>query len=237
MDIVDLTPDLRMLVLDNPGQAYLLRQGEHVILVDTGTAGQADSIAEALENWGSGRDALTHVLLTHWHPDHAGSASALSEWPHAKIWAHKSDAPIIRGDQPGYFPVLTHAEEAFYVQAVGQVPDADSCRVDRELEDDETLAEISARVISTPGHTEGSIAFYFPKEKVLFTGDVASKQQDQVVLGPFDLDRDAARRSFRRLADLDVDAVCFGHGDPLTGAETRKLHDAARAETVPDPLG
>ena len=65
MDIIDLTPSLRMLILDNPGQAYLIRQGEHVILIDTGTAGQADSIAAALESWGSSRDALTHVLLTH----------------------------------------------------------------------------------------------------------------------------------------------------------------------------
>ena len=133
--------------------------------------------------------------------------------------------------------MLSPTEEGFYAQAVGHVPDAGPSRVDRELEDDETLDEISARVISTPGHTDGSIAFYFPGEKVLFTGDVATEQQGQVILGPFDLDRDAARRSFRRLADLDVDTVCFGHGSPLTGEDTKKLQDAAHAETVPDPLG
>jgi len=237
VNIVDVTPNLRMLVLDNPGQAYLVRSGEHVVLVDTGTAGQAESIAEALESWGSSRDALTHVLLTHWHPDHAGSAAALSEWPGVKIWAHRSDAPIVRGEEPGSFPVLTPTEEGLYAQAVGHVPDAAPSRVDRELEDDETLEEISVRVISTPGHTEGSIAFYFPDEKILFTGDVATEQQGQVVLGPFDVDRDAARASFRRLGDLDVDSVCFGHGNPLTGEDTKKLRDAAHAETVPDPLG
>jgi glyoxylase-like metal-dependent hydrolase (beta-lactamase superfamily II) len=237
MNMIDVTPDLRMLVLDNPGQAYLVRHGEHVVLVDTGTAGQAEAIAEALESWGSSRDALTHVLLTHWHPDHVGSAGALGGWPNAKIWAHRADAPIIRGDQPGGFPVLTHTEEAFYAQAVGHVPDAAPARVDRELEDDEILDEIGVRVIATPGHTEGSIAFSFPDEKILFTGDVATLQQGRVVLGPFDVDRDAARRSFRRLADLDVETVCFGHGEPLTGEDVTKLAEATHAETVPDPLG
>jgi glyoxylase-like metal-dependent hydrolase (beta-lactamase superfamily II) len=237
MEIVDLKPTLRMLVLDNPGQAYLVRHGASAILIDTGTAGQADSIAEALADWGLNRDALTHVLLTHWHPDHVGSAAEISTWPNARIWAHRSDAPFIRGDQPGYFPVLTPTEEGFYAQAVGHVPDAAPSRVDRELGDDEILDEIGARIISTPGHTEGSIAIHFPEDRVLFTGDVATLQQGQVVLGPFDLDRMKARDSFRRLGDLDIDTVCFGHGEPLTGADTAKLQSATHADTVPDPLG
>jgi glyoxylase-like metal-dependent hydrolase (beta-lactamase superfamily II) len=92
-------------------------------------------------------------------------------------------------------------------------------------------------VVSTPGHTDGSVVFSFPDEKALFTGDVATSRDGQVLLGPFDVDRAAARRSFRRLADLDVETVCFGHGAPLTGDATETFRRATRAETVPDPLG
>lgn len=110
-------------------------------------------------------------------------------------------------------------------------------RVDRELDDNEVLDAIGARVLSVPGHTDGSIALHFPNEAVLFTGDVAIQQQGQVMLGPFDHDRARARESFRRFADIDVDTVCFGHGQPLRGDETAKLRAAATANEVPDPLG
>jgi glyoxylase-like metal-dependent hydrolase (beta-lactamase superfamily II) len=237
MNIVDLRPDLRMVLDNGPGQAYLLRRGRQVVLVDTGIAGQGDALAAALRDWGLDRDALTHVLLTHWHPDHAGSAAELAAWPGVQIWAHHADAPIIRGDAGGTLPALTHAEEGLYAHIAGSVPDAPASRVDRELGDDELLTALKARVIATPGHTDGSIALLFDEAGVLFTGDIATEHEGQVILGPFNHDRAEARESFRRFATLDADVVCFGHGRPLQGADTTKLRAAATAHTVPDPLG
>jgi glyoxylase-like metal-dependent hydrolase (beta-lactamase superfamily II) len=237
MNLVELRPDLRMVLDDGPGQAYLLRRGSEAVLVDTGIAGQGDSVAAALIDWGLDRDALTHVLLTHWHPDHAGSAAEISSWPNVKVWAHQVDAPIIRGDVAGSFAHLTHAEEGLYSEISGTVPDAPPSRVDRELTDDEVLAELDASVVSTPGHTDGSIALHFHAAGVLFTGDVATENHGYVILGPFNHDRARARESFRRFADIDVDTVCFGHGQPLLGHDTHKLRDAASAAQIPDPLG
>lgn len=154
-----------------------------------------------------------------------------------KIWAHRVDAPIIRGDAEGTFPDLTHSEAGLYAQISGTVPDAVPSRVDRELSDDELLTELDAHVISTPGHTGGSIALHFPAAGVLFTGDVATENQGYVILGPFNHDRGQARASFRRFADIDVETVCFGHGQPLQGQDTLKLRESAAAAEVPDPLG
>jgi glyoxylase-like metal-dependent hydrolase (beta-lactamase superfamily II) len=237
MNVVGLRPDLRMVLDQGPGQAYLLRRGPEAVLIDTGIAGQGNAIAEALRGWGLDRESLTHVVLTHWHPDHAGSAAELATWPNVQIWAHRGDAPIIRGDNYGSFPALTHAEEGLYAQISGSIPDSAPSRVDRELDDNEVLDAIGARVLSTPGHTDGSIALHFPDEAVLFTGDVATEHEGQVFLGPFNHDRPLARNSFRRFADIDVDTVCFGHGQPLRGDDTAKLRAAATAAEVPDPLG
>ena len=237
MNVVDIRSDLRMVLDSGTGQAYLLRRGTQAVLIDTGIAGQGDAIADALVDWGLDREALTHVLLTHWHPDHVGSAAEVSNWPNAQIWAHRLDAPIIRGHSYGTFPSLTPTEQQFYAQIAGTVPSADAARVDRELGDDEYPEGLGARVIYTPGHTDGSIAFLFEEAGVLFTGDVATEQQGQVVLGPFDNDRPTARQSFRKFADIEVDIVCFGHGQPLVGEETNKLKAAAKADEVPDPLG
>ena len=237
MKMVELRPDLRMVLDDGPGQAYLLRRGSEAVLNDTGIAGQGDSVAAALRDWGLDRDALTHVLLTHWHPDHAGSAAEISAWPNVKVWAHRADAPIIRGETHGSFAQLTHAEEGLYAQISGSIPDAAPSRVDRELADDERLTELGASVVSTPGHTDGSIALHFHEVGALFTGDVATERQGYVFLGPFNHTLAKARESFRRFAGIDVGTVCFGHGQPLQGQDTQKLRDAARADQVPDPLG
>jgi glyoxylase-like metal-dependent hydrolase (beta-lactamase superfamily II) len=237
MNVVDIRPDLRMVLDSGPGQAYLLRRGAQAVLIDTGIAGQGGAIADALAGWGLGREALSHVLLTHWHPDHVGSAAEVGDWPNAQVWAHRLDASIIRGDSYGSLPHLTHTEEQFYAQIAGTVPDAAPAKVDRELGDDEHLEDLGARVLYTPGHTDGSIAFLFEEAGVLFTGDVATVYEGQVILGPFDKDRPTARHSFRRFADIEVDTVCFGHGQPLVGDETNKLKAAAKADEVPDPLG
>lgn len=55
---------------------------------------------------------------------------------------------------------------------------------------------------------------------MLFTGDtVAATPTGEVILGVFNLDEDAMLAGFHRLAALDIETACFGHGDPvLTGA-------------------
>jgi glyoxylase-like metal-dependent hydrolase (beta-lactamase superfamily II) len=237
MDVVDLRPDLRML-RGTPGQAYLFRWSGGVVLVDTGAVGAGGAVAAALRDWGADRDALTHVLLTHWHPDHAGSAAEIGAWPGVQVWAHRDDAPVVRGERAGAAPVLTEAEAALHAVVAGDLPDAPPARVDRELTE-EVLDELGLEVLGTPGHTDGSIALFARDEGVLFTGDIAAEHEGAVILGPFNVDRDRAAASFRRLGERagEADTICFGHGAPLDGAAARALRDAARAPAVPDPLG
>lgn len=236
MDVIDLRSDLRML-RSAPGQAYLLRWGSRVLLVDTGRLGEGPAVAAALRDWGLDRDALTHVVLTHWHADHAGSAAEIGAWPGVQVLAHRADAPVVRGERPGAAPVLTGTEEPLLAQVSRDLPDAPPARVDRELVDEEVLDEIGARVVATPGHTDGSLALHVVEAGVLFTGDIAAESRGQVILGPFNVDRARARESFRRLGEVPADAVCFGHGQPLLGSATAALHAAATAPEVPDPLG
>jgi glyoxylase-like metal-dependent hydrolase (beta-lactamase superfamily II) len=153
--------------------------------------------------------------------------------------AHRADAPVIRGDMPGPPPALTDEERpllARIMAAAGAAPGNGAgagaggqedgspglgpvppCRVDRELAEGDLLDfGGGAAVIGVPGHTDGSIAIHLPAHRLLFTGDsVASTEEGRVLLGPFNLDRAQAISSFRKLADLDVDFACFGHGDPV----------------------
>jgi len=84
-------------------------------------------------------------------------------------------------------------------------------------------------VVAAPGHTPGSIALHLPAARVLLAGDAAARGQDgSVILGVFNVDRAAAIASFRRLAALDVEVACFGHGEPAVKDAAAELRAVAQ---------
>ncbi len=103
--------------------------------------------------------------------------------------------------------------------------------------DDGDVLDDGLQVIWTPGHTPGSTALRHAERGLLFTGDTAAERDGAVFLGPFNIDRDRAKDSFRRLAEPGFTTVCFGHGDPLVGERAGLLRAAAGAAEVLDPLG
>jgi glyoxylase-like metal-dependent hydrolase (beta-lactamase superfamily II) len=234
VEIVDLAPDLRMLRFP-VGQAYAWRDGRDVTLVDTGPPGSADQVAAALDGWGRVR----RVILTHYHADHAGSAREVGEWPGVLVAAHHADARVVRGEAKGEWPRFTPAERELHAvvgAGLPDPPDVPQARVDLDLDDGDVLDD-GLQVIWTPGHTPGSIAVRHAERGLLFTGDTAAERDGAVFLGPFNIDRDRAKESFRRLAEPGVTTVCFGHGDALVGERTGLLRAAVSAAEVPDPLG
>ena len=49
-----------------------------------------------------------------------------------------------------------------------------------------------AKVLEVPGHTPGSIALYLPAVDAVLTGDAVAEFNGQVILGVFNVDREAA---------------------------------------------
>ena len=74
------------------------------------------------------------------------------------------------------------------------------------------------RVIETPGHTSGHIAFYLPARKLLFAGDAVRASNGGLALSPrmLNLDTAQALQSVRKLAAMDIAACLPGHGAPVT---------------------
>jgi glyoxylase-like metal-dependent hydrolase (beta-lactamase superfamily II) len=228
MDLVTVTGQVTLLRFD-VGQVYLWRDGDAFTLIDTGIAGSADAISGALGSLGGGPGALQRIVLTHCHDDHAGSAAEMAGRTGAEVLAGADDAPFIRGEQPQPAPNITERERPFFDAITPGVPPAPPCRVDRELQDGDTVDfGGGATVVHVPGHTPGSIALYLPAHRVLFTGDTIASVEGKPILGPFNVDRTLAKESFRRQVALDVNVACFGHGDPLVGDAAAALRAAAR---------
>jgi glyoxylase-like metal-dependent hydrolase (beta-lactamase superfamily II) len=219
MEQVSLTPELTLLRVGN-FQFYLVDDGDTRTLIDTGAPGTLDFVRQVI----SGLDL---IVLTHCHTDHCGSAADLRDWSGATVAAGAGDAAIIRGEMPAPQPVFEDWERALHAQvSVGLPWVAPAVPVDRELVGGEQLSfGGGAEILAIPGHTEGSIAVYLPESRVLFTGDTIANV-GQLTLGVFNQDRAQTVAAFRRLAELDVEVACFGHGEPLlsdAGAQLRAV--------------
>ncbi|CAO5235128.1 MBL fold metallo-hydrolase [Frankia sp. AgKG'84/4] len=213
------------------GHAYLWVDDDGLTLIDCGVAGSGARIAAGIRSLGRDPADVRQLVLTHFHHDHVGAANEVAAWGDVVICAHRDDAAVIRGRVAGAPPVLLDWERPIFEQAnAGGIVQAAPVRVDRDLDDGDTLEfGGGAQAVAAAGHTPGSVAIHLPEDGVLFTGDTVARLPDgQVILGVFNVDRDAAIMSLRRLAALDPDLACFGHGEPVTSGAGSALRDAAR---------
>jgi glyoxylase-like metal-dependent hydrolase (beta-lactamase superfamily II) len=231
MDVIELISGLHFLRFP-VGHAYLWHDPDGLTLVDTSVPGSAPEIATAIRALGQDPADLRRLLLTHFHADHAGSAAEIAAWGDIEVCAHHADAPFLRGEAPGPAPDLAGWERPLFDQVSRHLPAAPPApvRIDHELDDGDELAFGGGAIaVAVPGHTPGSVGFYLPGPRVLFTGDTAARRPDrQVMPGVFNTDCAEATASFRRLADLDADIACFGHGEPVSGDAAAQLRVAAQ---------
>jgi glyoxylase-like metal-dependent hydrolase (beta-lactamase superfamily II) len=150
-----------------PVNAFLIK-GERSILVDTGNPGDKQKILDALSSNGVTPKNISLIIITHCHSDHFGNIAALKEQTGAEVAIHKSEADALTkgvnaeicpvGIKGHIFKFLISFRKA---KITGVKPDI---LIDRELAL-ETFG-VQGKVISTPGHTQGSISV------VLASGDV-----------------------------------------------------------------
>jgi len=67
------------------------------IASDTTGRMSAKRVFASIERIGTRPSDLRHIVLTHWHPDHMGSAAELRRLTGAQVAIHELDAPVPGG--------------------------------------------------------------------------------------------------------------------------------------------
>jgi glyoxylase-like metal-dependent hydrolase (beta-lactamase superfamily II) len=179
--------------------AYILVRGGEAAIVDTGVAGSADAVEASLAGLGLDWTAVGHLVLTHHHGDHAGSAAEiLGRAPEATGYAGGEDIPAITVPRP-----LT--------------PVQDGDRV------------FDLEVITAPGHTAGSICLLDPAGSVLVAGDALGTEGGRPTFPgeQFTDDMDEAVASVARLGALTFERLLVGHGEPIEAGASRLVAELA----------
>ncbi len=185
---------------------FLYREGDgRAVLFDPADNGQR--IYDALADNGLSVEA---ILLTHAHFDHIWGVEDLRGASGAKVYALEAERPVC---QDAYVNVSARYGRKCTVEPDGWLTDG------QEL----TLADISLRVIATPGHTVGSACYYVPEAGFLLSGDTLFAES----VGRTDFpsgNMGSLIRSIReRLFILPEETKVYpGHGDATTiGHEIR----------------
>ena len=195
----DLEPAKSLRVNLGIVNAYVLIRGKEAAIVDTGTPNNGSKIADVVRTAGLDWNAVHHVILTHYHPDHIGSVGE----------------------------VLTAADKATAYAGAADIPQIKSPRPLKSVNDNDEV--FGLRVIATPGHTPGHVCVFDPAGSLLILGDAMNNIGNKIAgpNPQYTADMAQAHESVKKLAKLKFQRAVFGQGEPIDNGASQAITKVA----------
>jgi glyoxylase-like metal-dependent hydrolase (beta-lactamase superfamily II) len=223
---------------------YLLEDGARVTLVDAGLPAHRRQLESYLPTIGRTLTDIDAVILTHAHIDHVGIAEGLRADAGVRVLVHEADAKMALSGRPqpregGMTAYLRYPATWRLLAAAARLGGVRQRKIGSvEPFGDVDALEVPARprVIPTPGHSAGHVAFHLPDRGVLFVGDalctynpLTGRRGPQVMPAAFANSSAGELDSLSAIEPLDAALVLPGHGDPWTDGPAAAV---ARAREV-----
>lgn len=208
--------DIGVLGLEAYGACYVVRGREGVALVEVGTSACVPRLLAGLDALGAERAAVTHILCTHVHLDHAGAAGhLLQELPSARLVIHSrahrhllDPTRLVESVAQAVGPLFPRYGEVRPSDPARMLP-AEDLRLD--LGDGMRLEGVP-----TPGHSRDHVAYWMPHLGILFPGDAAGVHLSRYglsrpVTAPPAFDLPESLRSLETMRALRPDRLALTH--------------------------
>jgi len=188
---------------DYQANCYILSVGERALIVDPGDEG--NRIITYLATNGLKPEA---ILLTHGHFDHIGALEAVMKQYEIPVYAHLAEKE--------YFTNADYNLSWKAGRAKIELTDLSTFQfieVDGVLE----IMDLPVEIRHVPGHSSGSIAFYFADDEVVISGDAlfsGSIGRTDLINGNHDQLINSIKTKLFTLPDTTV--VYAGHGPATT---------------------
>jgi len=186
---------------------YFLIKNKDCLIIDP--ADEADFILEELQRKNL---KLVGMLATHGHFDHVMAVGEIQRSLKIPLYIHKDDNFLInRLEQTakhflGYKPIILP------IKIIKNLKTENSLKIKK----------FKLKIISSPGHTPGSVCYLFDKEKAAFTGDTLFKGS----IGRYDFsyaNKNYLKRSLITLFKLPQETIIYpGHGEETTIKKEQK---------------
>jgi glyoxylase-like metal-dependent hydrolase (beta-lactamase superfamily II) len=216
---------------------YIIEGTSGNLMIDTGwnTTESFNTLAGEMKASGFAMKDITHVAITHAHPDHFGLAGKFAELTGAKVFLSDIEYNIL--DSRYWHPDDLLAKMSAFFKING-VPDwelkmlAEASLNLRSGVSPLSKAELlkpgdripmdpfEFQVILTPGHAMGHLCFYEPNKKYLFSGDQILAETVPIISYHLQSGENPLGdyvTSLNTLSELDVRFVFPGHGSVFSG--------------------
>lgn len=190
--------------------SHLIETEEGLILIDTGYPQNLYLLIDSIYKLGFSPYDIKYILHSHGHYDHLGATKALCALIKAKTFLGSGDEDYANGKLD-----LTWAKELGYEYYEAFEPDVIMYDGDRIK-----LGSTEIEIVSTPGHTPGTVSFFFDIQedgkiyKVAMHGGVGTNSMKKAFLEQYGLSLDCTERFLEgidRVIDRDVDIFIGNH--------------------------
>ncbi len=218
---------------------YLLEAGDQAAIIEAGTNYSVERILKVLDQRGWDRTAVSHVILTHVHLDHAGGAGKLMQvLPNASLVVHPNGARHMI--DPARLEAGARAVfgDPFFDENYGQLIPVPEDRVIIMRDGDELqVGARRLRFMDTPGHARHHFCVWDEQTRGWFTGDTFGVSYRDLDTGkgamvfptttPIQFDPPVLRESVRCLMEADPQCMYLTHFGRVT--DTQRLAEQMSA--------